>query len=92
MDKAWMIIIIIYLVAANIVGFVLMGADKSKARRGAWRIPEKTFFIVSLLGGSLGTFLGMMIFRHKTRHWYFILGIPLIMILQAGIAIWLQTR
>lgn len=87
-----MIIIIIYLVAANIVGFVLMGADKSKARRGAWRIPEKTFFIVSLLGGSLGTFLGMMIFRHKTRHWYFILGIPLIMILQAGIAIWLQTR
>lgn len=92
MDKTWMIIIIIYLVAANIVGFVLMGADKSKARRGAWRIPEKTFFIVSLLGGSLGTFLGMMIFRHKTRHWYFILGIPLIMILQAGIAIWLQTR
>ncbi len=87
-----MIIIIIYLVAANIAGFVLMGADKSKARRGAWRIPEKTFFIVSLLGGSLGTFLGMMIFRHKTRHWYFILGIPLIIILQAGIAIWLQTR
>lgn len=92
MDKTWMIIIIIYLVVANIVGFVLMGADKSKARRGAWRIPEKTFFIVSLLGGSLGTFLGMMIFRHKTRHWYFILGIPLIIILQAGIAIWLQTR
>ena len=53
-----------------------------KAKRKAWRIPEKTFFLVSFLGGSLGSFLGMRVFRHKTKHWYFVIGIPTIFILQ----------
>lgn len=59
-----------------------MGIDKEKAKRKAWRIPEKTFFLVSFLGGSLGSFLGMRVFRHKTKHWYFVIGIPTIFILQ----------
>ena len=66
----------------NLLGFILMGADKRKAKLGKWRIPEKTFFIVSILGGSLGTWAGMYAFRHKTRHWYFVYGMPLILILQ----------
>ncbi len=77
-------ILIIYLAVINIVGFVLMGVDKKKAQLGAWRIPEKVFFIVSIIGGSLGTWAGMYIFRHKTKHWYFVVFIPLILALQIG--------
>ena len=92
MNKTILIILIAYLVIINIVGFILMGADKRKARLGKWRIPEKTFFIVSILGGSLGTWAGMYSFRHKTRHWYFVVFIPLIFFLQvAGVVIWLVT-
>ena len=74
--------IIIYMIAMNLLGFALMGIDKRNAVRHKWRIPEKTFFIVSLLSGSLGTWAGMQVFRHKTRHWYFVIGIPLIFVLQ----------
>lgn len=63
-----------------------MGIDKSKARRQAWRIPEKTLFLISLLGGSVGTWMGMYIFRHKTKHWYFVVGMPVILVLQLVIA------
>lgn len=66
----------------NIVGLVVMGIDKSKAKRHAWRIPEKVLFLISLLGGSIGTWVGMYIFRHKTKHWYFVIGMPAILILQ----------
>jgi len=59
-----------------------MGLDKSKARKGLWRIPEKTFFIVSLLGGSIGTLAGMYAFHHKTKHWYFVVFIPVIIAVQ----------
>lgn len=68
----------IWVLLLNLAGFILMGNDKKRARRGAWRIPEKTFFLVSLLGGSLGCWLGMYCFRHKTRHWYFRVFIPVI--------------
>ena len=71
-----------YLGIINIIGFVLMGIDKKRAKRGAWRISEKTLFMAALLGGSLGTICGMYIFRHKTRHWYFKYGMPLIVLLQ----------
>ena len=71
-----------YLGIINIIGFVLMGIDKKRAKRGAWRISEKTLFMAALLGGSLGTICGMYIFRHKTRHWYFKYGMPLIVVLQ----------
>ena len=71
-----------YLLAMNLLGFVLMGADKRKARLSRWRIPEKTFFIVSLLSGSLGTWAGMYLFRHKTKHLKFVIGIPVILVIQ----------
>jgi uncharacterized membrane protein YsdA (DUF1294 family) len=72
----------------NIIGLAVMGIDKSKAKRHVWRIPEKVLFLVSLLGGSIGTWAGMYIFRHKTKHWYFVVGMPLILALQTVIWIW----
>ena len=73
-------IFLFYLLIMNFVGLAVMGIDKSRARRHAWRIPEVSLFLVSLLGGSLGTWSGMYLFRHKTRHWYFVLGMPAILI------------
>ncbi len=69
-----------------------MGLDKSKAKRHAWRIPERTLFLASLLGGSIGTWAGMYLFRHKTKHWYFVVGMPAILVMQivAAILIWNQ--
>ena len=66
-----------------------MATDKSRAIKGKWRIPEKSLFLVSLLGGSLGTWAGMYLFRHKTKHWYFVIGMPLILILQVALGIFL---
>lgn len=77
-----------WLVLTNVLGLVLMAADKSRARRRAWRIPEKTFFILALLGGSLGCWGGMYLFHHKTRHWYFVIGMPLILAVQILLAWW----
>lgn len=71
-----------YLIAINILSFVLMGLDKSKARRGAWRIPEKTLFLAAVVGGSVGAIAGMYVFRHKTKHLRFVLGLPVILLLQ----------
>ena len=75
-------IIIVYLLILNLIGFALMGVDKRKAIRHAYRIPEKTLFLAALLGGSIGSILGMQTFRHKTKHWYFVIGMPAILILQ----------
>ena len=69
-----------YVVIMNVVGVVIMKADKERAKRGAYRIPEKTLFTVSILGGSIGTLVGMYLFRHKTKHWYFVVGMPLILV------------
>lgn len=74
--------VLYYLILANLVGLVLMGADKSKARRHRWRIPERVLFLSAILGGSLGATVGMWLFRHKTRHWYFVVGMPAILVLQ----------
>lgn len=65
----------------NILGFSLMGIDKARAIRGAWRISEATLFTVALAGGALGATLGMRLFRHKTKHWYFRYGFPAILII-----------
>ena len=81
-----------YLAAVNVVTFTVYGIDKSKARRGAWRIPEKTLFLLPLLGGSVGALLGMKAFRHKTKHWYFVWGVPAILLAQAALAAWLLYR
>lgn len=72
--------LMIYLIIMNIVGAAVMAIDKRKAKKQLWRIPEKTLFLVSLLGGSLGTWIGMYRFHHKTKHWYFVLGMPLIFV------------
>lgn len=81
-----------YLAAVNVVTFTVYGIDKSKARRGAWRIPEKRLFLLPLLGGSVGALLGMKVFRHKTKHWYFVWGVPAILLAQAALAAWLLYR
>ena len=81
-----------YLAAVNLVTFTVYGVDKAKARRGAWRIPEKTLFLLPLLGGSLGALLGMRVFHHKTKHWYFVWGIPLILLAQIALAVWLYVK
>ena len=79
-----------YLLLINLWAFGLMGFDKSRARRrGARRIRERTLFLSALLGGGLGAVLGMWVFRHKTRHWYFVWGLPLILLAQIALAVWL---
>ena len=88
MNGLW--IITVYFIIMNIVGIIVMGADKHKAKVHAWRIPEKTLFTVSILGGSVGTWAGMYIFRHKTKHWYFVIGMPLILIIQILIGVYLS--
>lgn len=84
------VVVVFWLAAANLLGLILMGADKNRARRGAWRIPEKTFFLLAVLGGSVGCWLGMYLFHHKTRHWYFVVGMPLILIAQILILFWMK--
>lgn len=81
-----------YLAAVNLVTFTVYGVDKAKARRGAWRVPEKTLFLLPLLGGSVGALLGMLVFRHKTKHWYFVWGIPLILLAQIVLAVWVYFK
>ncbi len=85
------LIIILYIVMMNLVSFALMGIDKYKAKKKAWRIPEATLFLFAVFGGSIGSILGMFLFHHKTRHWYFLFGLPLILILQL-ICIYLLWR
>ncbi|MBE5854979.1 MAG: DUF1294 domain-containing protein [Lachnospiraceae bacterium] len=63
------------------MGFAFMGIDKWKAKKRAWRIPESTLFLVALLGGALGSLIGMYTFRHKTRHASFVWGMPIILVL-----------
>ena len=78
-----------WLAAVNIAAFFLMWLDKRRAkRRGARRIRERTLFLSALLGGSVGAIAGMRLFRHKTKHWYFVWGMPAILILQLVLA-WL---
>lgn len=82
----------LYLLLINALAFVLMLADKQKARKNRWRIPERTLMLTALLGGSVGALLGMYTFRHKTRHIKFTLGIPAILILQLLAAFYISTH
>ena len=84
-------ILLAYLIIINAAAFILMLADKIKAKRGAWRIPEATLMGIAALGGSVGALAGMYTFRHKTKHIKFTLGIPLILAAQAAGVIWLAT-
>ena len=83
-------IICAWLLLWSVVAFIAMGADKRKAKKGAWRVPEATLFIFALLGGALGATLGMHVFHHKTKHWYFRLGLPLLVLVWAGLLAWLH--
>ena len=74
--------IIIYLVSINLIGFLAMWIDKRKAQKGSWRIQEKTLFMITLLGGGIGTISGMYTFRHKTQKMGFVIGFPAILILE----------
>lgn len=74
--------IIIYFILINIIGFLAMYIDKQKAKKGKWRIPEKTIFIITVLGGGIGTISGMYAFRHKTQKLHFTIGLPTITILE----------
>ena len=79
-----------YLAAINLAAFFLMWLDKRRARRkGARRGRERTLFLSALLGGSPGALLGMWTFRHKTKHWYFVWGMPLILAAQIALGIWI---
>ena len=82
----------LYWTTANLLAFALMGLDKRRAKRDAWRVRERTFFLVALLGGSPGAVLGMWCFRHKTRHWYFRYGLPAILVLQLALGAWILIR
>ena len=82
-------ILALYGIIVNIAGFAAMGIDKSRARRKVWRIPESTLFFIALIGGSIGSLLGMYGFRHKTRHWYFVWGMPAILVLQVASILYL---
>ena len=77
----------IYILIMNVIGFCLMRLDKHRARTRQWRVPEKILFGAALLGGSAGAWAGMYVFHHKTRHWYFVVGIPLILAAQLTLAV-----
>ena len=80
-------LLMIYLVIINLIAFLTFGADKRRARRDRRRVRESTLFLLAAIGGSIGALLGMYVFRHKTRHWYFCVGIPAILILQIALPI-----
>ena len=74
--------VIVYVIIINIIGLFSMLIDKRRAIKKIWRIPEKTLFLIAILGGSIGSNIGMRLFRHKTKHWYFVFGMPAILIIQ----------
>ena len=83
--------IICYLLAVNIVTFFLYGIDKYKAKKGKWRIPEATLLTMAAIGGSIGAWVGMRLWHHKTMHKKFKYGIPVIMIMQVCLVVYLHT-
>lgn len=84
--------LILYLLLINAIAFFLMLADKRKARKNLWRIPEATLMMSAALGGSIGALAGMYTFRHKTKHLKFTLGIPAILIAQIVLAVWILVK
>ena len=85
-------LIVIYLVTVNVVTFFLYGIDKWKAKHSKWRIPEATLLGLAVIGGSIGALLGMKVWHHKTMHKKFKYGLPLIILLQITLVIWIYSR
>ena len=84
--------LLIYLAAVNLAAFVLYGIDKRKAVKHKWRIPEATLILIAAIGGSVGALLGMFFFRHKTKHIKFIIGVPLILVIQIALCVYLTAK
>ncbi len=85
--------ILAYFLIITIVAFAMMGIDKQKAKKGAFRISEASLFVTAMLGGSIGSVAGMLVFHHKTQHWYFQVFMPLITLLQmTGLLIWINIK
>lgn len=78
-----------YLITMNVLGFLFMGLDKWKAKKRAWRIPEATLLLIAALGGAIGSIIGMHLFHHKTRHWYFLYGIPVMLVIHILLALFI---
>lgn len=91
LDRPWLILAG-WLFLMSLVLLIVMGLDKQKARQGAWRVPEARLFLLAFLGGGLGGWIGMRLFHHKTKHWTFALGFPLIALAQWGAVLWLWLR
>ena len=85
-------IILIYLIAINVVTFFAYGIDKWKAKRSKWRISEATLLGMAVIGGSIGAWLGMRVWHHKTMHKKFQFGIPLIIVAQIALVIWIISK
>ena len=93
MTDFWMKVVFYYLLIINAVAFFLYGIDKLKAKHGKWRISELTLLLFAAAGGAVGAWVGMKIWHHKTQHWKFKIGLPLILVLQLGIAVyWMWIR
>ncbi len=84
--------VVIYVIIINIIGFLAMWIDKVKAKRGSWRIPEKTLFTITFLGGGFGTIAGMYTFRHKTKKMRFTIGFPVILLTEIFLVIYVVVK
>ena len=84
--------VLLYLLAVNVLAFAVYGWDKMRSKvQGARRVPEKTLFLLAIVGGSVGAILGMRVWHHKTRHWYFKYGLPAILLVQLALAGYLYS-
>ena len=83
-------LLFVYIGVVNVVGFILPAVDKRRAKKDRWRIRESTLFLVSVLGGSVAMYISMRLFHHKTKHKRFMIGIPVIIVLQVALitAVW----
>lgn len=82
--------ILYYLALINVITFLIYGIDKLKAKKGKWRIPEPTLLLFAIMGGSIGAWLGIKVWHHKTMHKKFKYGIPIILALQVGLCLYLM--
>lgn len=84
-------LLIYYLLGINLLTFLIYGIDKWKAKKDKWRVPEATLLLLAAVGGSIGAFLGMQVFHHKTKHKKFLIGVPLILVAQVIIVYFFLT-
>ena len=92
MGQTFLHIVLIYLVVINVVTFFMYGIDKWKAKKSRWRISEATLLMMAIIGGSIGAWLGMKVWHHKTLHKKFKYGVPLILITQLALILWIYNQ